>query len=76
MRLSTAQERRVLLLQRAAAILFGPHGASTYLHTYHPALGTPPAAAAWAGGEVGRRAEEALRAFAVSCEKGHPGGHG
>lgn len=65
MRLLTAHERRVLLLQRAATLLFGPHGAAAYLHTFDPALGTTPAGAAWVGGHVARAAGEALRAIAV-----------
>jgi hypothetical protein len=66
MRLPTPPERRVLLLQRAAVYLFGPHGSVTYLHTYNPALGTTPAAAAWIGGEGARRAGEMLKAAAES----------
>jgi hypothetical protein len=61
MRWPTPPERRVLLLQKAAVCLFGPSGSITYLHTHDPALGTTPAAAAWIGGEVARRAGEALR---------------
>jgi hypothetical protein len=65
MRLPTHSERRVLLLQRAAVIMFGPCGSVTYLHTYDPALGTTPAAAAWIGGELGRRAGLLLYSAAV-----------
>lgn len=53
MRLSSAPERRVLLLQRATVSLFGPHGSVTYLHTYDAALDTNPTAAARIGGRGG-----------------------
>lgn len=36
----------MLLLQRAATLLFGPEGSVTYLHTYDEALGSTPAASA------------------------------
>ncbi len=68
MRFPTAPERRVLSLQRAAALLFGPRGSVRYLHTHDPVLGTTPAAAAWAGGEPARQAGEALREIAVRGE--------
>jgi hypothetical protein len=66
MRLPTASERRVLLLQRAAVAVFGPRGSVIYLHTHDPTLGTTPAAAAWIGGDVARRAGERLRAGALA----------
>ena len=65
MRIPTAPERRVLLLQRAAVSLFGPRGSVIYLHTPDQALGTTPAAAAWEGGTAARLAGERLRAFAL-----------
>ncbi|MCZ8012398.1 MAG: hypothetical protein O9319_07395 [Gemmatimonas sp.] len=68
MRLPSPAERRVLLLQRAALIVFGPRGSVRYLHTHDPTLGTTPAAAAWAGGEPARRAGEALREIAIRGE--------
>jgi hypothetical protein len=68
MRLPTAPERRVLLLLRAAVAVFGPRGSVRYLHTYDASLGTPPAGAAWAGGEPARRAGEALREIAIRGE--------
>lgn len=70
MRLPTASEHRVLLLQRAAVALFGPHGSVAYLHTFNPHLGTTPAAAAWIGGSVGRLAGELLRALAAVERRG------
>lgn len=78
MRIPTAPERRVLLLQRAAALLFGPLGSVRYLHTHNPTLGTTPAAAAWAGGELARQAGEALREIAlqVSATTGKRPGRG
>lgn len=69
MRLPSAAERRVLLLQRAAVLLFGPEGSAAYLHTFDPALGTTPAGAAWKGGLLARRVGEALRALAT--QSGH-----
>jgi hypothetical protein len=42
MRLPIPAERRVLLLQRAAVIVFGPRGSVHYLHTYDASLGTTP----------------------------------
>lgn len=68
MRILTAPERRVLLLQRAAVALFGPRGSVAYLHTFDAALGTTPAAAAWAGGDMARRAGELLRAVATDVQ--------
>ena len=65
MRLPTAAERRVLLLQRAAVLLFGPEGSVAYLHTVDPDLGTTPAGAAWIGGELARQVGEALRRRAL-----------
>lgn len=65
MGLPTPAERRVLYLQRAALILFGPSGSIRYLHTYQASLGAPPAAAAWAGGEPARRVGESLREIGV-----------
>ena len=65
MRLPSAPERRVLLLQRAAVCMFGPRGSVAYLHTFDAALGTTPAAAAWIGGELARRAGERLRSIAI-----------
>jgi hypothetical protein len=60
-RIANAAERRVLLLEHAPVRLFGPRGSMAYLHTFDAASGTTPAAAAWNGGEVARRADEALR---------------
>jgi hypothetical protein len=65
MPLSTAPERRVLLLQRAAVAVFGPRGSIVYLHTFDASLGTTPAGAAWIGGEAARRAGEALHELAI-----------
>jgi hypothetical protein len=66
MRFLSSPERRVLLLQRAAVIMSGPRDSVTYLHTYDPVLGTTPAAAAWGGGDVARRAAERLRSLALA----------
>jgi hypothetical protein len=60
MRLPAPPERRVLLLQRAAVALYGPEQSVAYLHTFCPALGTTPAAAAWLGGNIGEAAEAQL----------------
>ncbi len=68
MRLPSAPEARVHLLQRAAVIVFGPRGSVGYLHTYDASLGTTPAGAAWTGGEPARRAGEALREIAIRGE--------
>ena len=65
MRLPSAQARRVLLLQRAAVIVFVLSCSVRYLHTFDTRLGITPAAAAWAGGEHARRAGEGLRALAL-----------
>lgn len=69
MRLPTAAERRVLLLQRAAVIVFGPRGSVRYLHTYDASLGNTPAGAAWAGGEVARRAGTLLKVAVEASAK-------
>lgn len=56
MRLATDSERRELLLQRAAVALWGAERSVAFLHTYIPDLGATPAAAAWIGGVLARRA--------------------
>jgi hypothetical protein len=76
MRMTTAPERRVLLLQRAAVIVFGPHGSVHYLHTYDTTLGTTPAAAALAGGDAARLVGQRLRALALSAACRAVGGVG
>jgi hypothetical protein len=65
MRLATDSERRVLLLQRAAVAIWGAERSVAFLHTYTPDLGTTPAAAAWIGGDLGRRAVLLLYRVAV-----------
>lgn len=72
MRLSTAPERRVLLLQRAAVALLGPRGSVIYLHTHEPALDTTPAAAAWIGGELARRVGQQLHNAALNGSPSKP----
>jgi hypothetical protein len=42
MRLPTAKERRVRLLQRDVVLIFGPEAAADYLRRHLPALGTTP----------------------------------
>ncbi len=74
MRLPSASECSVLLLQRAAVALFGARDSVIYLHTDEPTLGATPAAAAWVGGEVARQGGERLRTVALNKGAGSASG--